>query len=228
VKVAVRDDLAGVDEHERIVGGGVELDRNRLLDVSNQVATSAVNLRRAAKGVRVLDATAPAVRVHDRRAFEQVEDVLGGRGLPAERPQRLHLGPEALTGALKRLDRQGARDVGGDRQPPRAGRTQRPERGHELRPVDERETLFGPQPQRFEPDAAQCLVAGQPLAFNPRLTLADQGESEMSERRKIAAGAYRPATRHLREDTAVEALDEELGHFDPRSRTADGKSVSTK
>jgi hypothetical protein len=50
----------------------------------------------------------------------------------------------------------------------------------------------------------------------------------MSERRKIAARPYRPAARHPWEDAAVEALDEELGHLDPRSRAADGKRVRAK
>jgi hypothetical protein len=61
VEVAVRDDLTLLDEDERIVSRGVELDGDGLLDVAEEIPGSAVHLRRAAKRVGVLHAIAPAV-----------------------------------------------------------------------------------------------------------------------------------------------------------------------
>ena len=47
VKVSVRDENSLVDEHERIVGRGVQLDRNRRGDVVEQITARAVHLRGA-------------------------------------------------------------------------------------------------------------------------------------------------------------------------------------
>ena len=61
VEVPVRDDQPLVDEHERVVRGGVQLDRDRRLDVVEQVAARPVHLRRAAQRVGVLHLVAPAM-----------------------------------------------------------------------------------------------------------------------------------------------------------------------
>ena len=75
VEVPGRDEHAVLDEHERVVGRRVQLGRDRVLDVVEEVARRAVHLRRAAQRVRVLHLVAPAVRLDDRRALEQPEHV---------------------------------------------------------------------------------------------------------------------------------------------------------
>ena len=94
VEVAGRDEQLVLDEHERVVGRRVQLGRDGVLDVVEQVARRSVHLRRAAQRVRVLHLVAPAVRLHDRRAFEQAQHVSRRRALPSQRPQRMHLRQE--------------------------------------------------------------------------------------------------------------------------------------
>ena len=113
VEVPVRDDEPLVDEDERVVGRRVQLDGDRRLDVVDQVAAGTVHLRRAAERVGVLDAAAPAVRLDDRRALEQADQVRGRVALAAQRPRRVNRRMEARARALQRLERERAREVGG-------------------------------------------------------------------------------------------------------------------
>ncbi len=63
--------ISSLEEDERVVGGGVQLDCDAALDVVEQVPARAVHLWRAAQRVGVLDLVAPAVGLDDRRAREQ-------------------------------------------------------------------------------------------------------------------------------------------------------------
>ena len=70
VKVAAGEDLAGVREHERIVGHRVHLYRQLSLDIGKRIAYCAVHLRRTADAVRVLDTDViAAMRLADRGAL---------------------------------------------------------------------------------------------------------------------------------------------------------------
>ena len=75
VEVPVRDELAGLDEDERVVRRRVHLDRDGRLGVGDQVAARAVHLRRTAQRVGVLHLVAPAVRLDDRRAVDEAKHV---------------------------------------------------------------------------------------------------------------------------------------------------------
>ena len=80
-KLPLETSSSAVDEDERVVGRRVQLDGDGRLGVGEQVAAGAVHLRRAAERVRVLHLVAPAVRLDDRRALEQAQDIGGGRPL---------------------------------------------------------------------------------------------------------------------------------------------------
>ena len=85
MEVAVRDEELVLDEDERVVGGGVQLDGDGRLDIGQQVARRAVHLRRAAQRVRVLHLVAPLVRLVDRGPLDQAQDVGRRVGLSAQR-----------------------------------------------------------------------------------------------------------------------------------------------
>ena len=70
------------------------------------------------------------------------------------------------------------------------------------------------------PTRAERVAAGEPLALDDRLALADERQREVGERGEVAARPDRPARGHDREDTAVQALDEQLHRRDARSREA--------
>ncbi len=208
VEVAGRHDLALVDEHERIVGGGVQLHHDRRLDIVEQITAGAVHLRRAAKGVRVLNPVAPAMRLDDRRTLEEPQDIRGRLLLALQRTRAVHGGREARPRPLERLERQRARTIGGLRQAPYPLDAERGHRRHELCPVHEREPLLAHQADRLEPDPAKGGVPVHHLAVNHGLALADQWESEMRERREVSARAHGSASGHDGKNAAVEALDQ--------------------
>ena len=139
---------------------------------------------------------------------------------PRQRPQLVDGRNEARPRALKRLDRERARDVGGLREPARAHDAERAERRHELRAVDQREALLRLEPDRCEADRGECFAPGHARAVGPRLALADERKREVRERREVAAGADRTAARHVRQHAAVQAVDEQLHGLDPRARAA--------
>ena len=101
--------------------------------------------------------------------------------------------------SLQRLERHRAREIGRLREPPGANEPERADRGHELRPVDQREPLLRLQPHRLETDSLERDAAGQELALEPRLPLADERQREMRERCEVAARADRAAARHVRQ-----------------------------
>ena len=119
--------------------------------------------------------------------------------LARERAERVDLRQEARARALQRLERERARDVGDLGEPPRPHEPERAERGHELRAVDEREPLLRLEPIGSSPTRASASRAGQELAVDPRLALADERQREVRERREVAARADRAAARDVRQ-----------------------------
>ncbi len=220
MEVAVRDDEALVDEHERIVGRGVQLDRDGRLDVVEEVAARAVHLRRAAKRVGVLHLVAPAVRLDDRRPFEQAVDVRGRVDLPAQRPCLVDRRVEARPRALERLERERAGEVGDAGEPSRAHEREGGHRGHELRAVDQRQTLLRRQRDRLEPRGGERVGAAVERPGEPRPTLADERQGQVRERREVAARADRAAGGDARQHAPVQALDQQLDRLDARAGVA--------
>ena len=228
MEVAVGDELALLDEDEWVVGGRVQLDSDRRLGIREQVAAGAVDLRRAAERVGVLHLVAPPMRLQDRGALEQPDDVGGRRLLPGERSQGVDLGEKARARALERLEREGARNVCGARQPLSPHQHERPDSCHELRAVDEGQAFLRAQPNGLETDPVQGLRARKGLALDNRLALPDEREREVRERREVAGRSDRPATRDDRRDAAVEAFEQEVDRLRPRARVALGEGVRTQ
>ena len=134
-------------------------------------------------------------------------------------------GAEARARALQRLERERACEVRGRSEPAGADDPERGHRRHELRAVDERETLLARQPDRIEPDRPQRRGAVHQLAVHRRESFADEGKREVRERCEVAARADAAARRDERQDAAVEALQEELDGLHSRAREALGECV---
>ena len=108
---------------------------------------------------------------------------------------------------------------------PGANEPERAERGHELRAVDQREPLLRREHDRLEADGGERVGARQPLSVDPGLALADERQRQVGERREVARRPDRAAGGHVRDDAAVQALEQELDRLDPRARVALGKRV---
>ena len=172
-----------------------------------------MHLGRAAERVRVLNLVAPAVRLYDRRALDEPQDVRRRVALARQRAKLVHFRNEAGTGALQGFERQGAGDVGRSREPACAHEPERPERRHELRAVDEREPLLGLERHRVEPDGGERVGAGKPLSVHARATLPDEGQGQMRERSEVAARSDRPSAWHIWDQAGRQATEQELHHL---------------
>ena len=218
VEVAVGDERLLLDEHERIVRRRVQLHRDRVVDVVEEIARRPVHLRRAAKRVRVLHLVAPAVRLDDGRALEQLQHVRRRRGLAAQRAERVDLRDERGTRSLQRFERLRARNVGCMRETARAHEPERAIRRHELRAVDEREAFLRRELHGLEPGARQRFETGHALALEERLALADERKREMRERSEVTGCADASPRRHHGDDPTVEAREHQLDRLDARTR----------
>ena len=200
VEVAVGDELVLLDEDERVVGGRVELDRDRRLRVREEIAARAVHLRRAPERVGVLHLVAPAVRLEDRRAFEQAE-----RCWPPTRPDPAAVAARgSRAGSSTREPCSASSESAQARSAVFASRRARtsasaPAARHELRPVDERETLLRLRAgSARDPTRARASAPGSILAVDRAEPLAHQREREVGERREVAGGADGAAARNDR------------------------------
>ena len=106
---------------------------------------------------------------------------------------------ERLGGSLKTVNTQRRRDISRASQPRRAGQRQAEQRRRRLRAVDERQTFFGGQRRRRQTGSRQRLGAGFARSFAPGFALANQHQSQMRQRREVAAGA-RPTRARARPD----------------------------
>ena len=92
----------------------------------------------------------------------------------------------------------------------RPGEHERPDRGHELGAVDQRQALLGGEHERLQAGAAQSLGAGHHLAVQLDHALADQRQGQVCERCQVAAGAQRAARRHHRVHARGEQRQQQL------------------
>ena len=115
---------------------------------------------------------------------------------------------ECTVGAEDGLDGERGRDVGDLGEPACSPSRQHSDGGHALRAVDEGETFLGFQHQRLEATPTKGLDGREPLAFQPNLTFADDGQGEMCERREVARRAERALLGHDGENVPLEHLDE--------------------
>ena len=144
VEVPVGDELVASPRGRAGCRWRVQLDRDRRVRVVEQVAARAVHLRRAAQRVGVLHLVAPAVGLDDRRASSRRRSSPRSRAGPGS-GRSAGSRAEGRRGALERLERERARDVGDRGEAARAHAAERAHGRHVLRPVDEREPLLGAQ-----------------------------------------------------------------------------------
>ena len=215
VEVAAGDHLAR-REDERVVGGGVHLDRQHALQLVERVAHRAVHLRHAAQRVGVLDLVAAlGVRGADLRIGQQRAQVGRHRDLARMRPcldqRRVEGGGRAEHG----LQAHGADDVRRDRQPP----SRRPAPGQPARPSAAcRSAARGPPWPRGSAAAAP-RARGLPRPTTGPAWSTRPRPSPITTSARWASGARSPdrtdaaARRHHRMHLVVEHADQQLHHL---------------
>ena len=221
VKISARDDLAGLDQYQRIVGDGVGFDRQRAGGLRQQVKRGAGHLRLAAQAIGILHTLiAFQMRVPDIAALQQYCQRRAGGDLPGMPAQLLDLGAERRRRGHRRIDRQGTCHQR------RAGETMGAQQAgngigrRKLRTVDQREAFLRPEGDRRETGSGQRIKARYDLAVDKRLPLADHDGGHMRERRQIAGRAYRSLLRHQRTNAVRQHGLELLDDFAANARSA--------
>ena len=177
-----------------------------------RVADGAVDLRHAAQRVRILDLVGQSLVARlERRVAEQVAELRGDRDLAGMRPGQLVGRRERDVRPEQRLDAHRRRDAGRPDEPVGVGEQERPDRAHQLGPVEEREALLGLEDERLEADLAQGDERRHVLAADLDPAAADERQGEVGERRQVAGRADRALLRH--------------DGWSPRSRKASRRST---
>ena len=128
----------------------------------------------------------------------------------------------------KRIEGEGANDIGGAEQPTRVGQCQGADSCGSLGSVDQGEAFLRGEEKRLQSHPPQCVRAGKALAADHRLTLAHQGQSQVRQRREIPRGANRPQTRHNGMDTRVEQIEHPLHHQRTAARVTGCENVGSE
>ena len=130
------------------------------------------------------------------------ESIVEGRGRPHERLEARRPG-----------------DVGERRERVRVVQRERPERGHVLGAVDEREALLRGEHHRGEPGACEGRAARFVSALGAQhLAFADEDEREVRERREIARGPDGALGGHARDDVVLEQADQQIDDLRTHTR----------
>ena len=224
VEIAAGENLLA--EHQRIVGGRVQLDREHAARLGQRVAHRAVDLRRAAQRVGVLHAPAGDVRLPDLAAFEQVAQTRGALQLAGMRARRVNPLVEGARRAAQRVERHGADHVGRIRPGSRAASSSRqPMASIACVPLIRLMPSLGCRSIGSMPARAQRLAARQDRAFEFRLAFADQHQRHVGQRREIARRAHAALRRHDRRDAAIQQIAEALGDQRPDAGESLGQHV---
>ena len=183
-------------EHQRIVRDAVRLAPEHQGGAVQQLQAGTHDLRLAAQAVGVLHALAlDQVRSADRAAGEQSQQSFGHPDLGGLAAHRIEARIERHVAAERRIHTHGAGDQGGIEHGLRAEQAEERQRGRDLRTVQERQALLGPEREGRSPMRASAAAAVI-TAPSKRLADADQAASEMGKRRQITRGANRTLGRN--------------------------------
>ena len=210
MEVTAGDNGLVVEEHQRVIGDGVELDLDLLTDILERVAAGAVQLRDAAQGVSVLNAILLAV-VEDLGAVEQLAHIRGDEHLALLTAHLMDAGVEgvAQTGqALEGHGRDHIAELGGA---DGVVQSQSTDGGHRAGAVRHAEAFLGDQGvERLDAGLGHGLSAAHLHALVHGLALAEHGERHMSERSQVAGGAEGALLRDNGGHALVEHLEQHL------------------
>ena len=212
MKVAARDDIAAF-QNERIVGGGVGFDAQRVTRVPKLVHAGPNDLRRATETVRILHAlVAVTMAVTNGRALQQHAEPIGTLGLSSVAAQFMNAMVEWRTRPHRRVHAQRRGGERRHRQPPGIEQPRQCERRGSLRAVEQRQSFLRLQHQRFQSRQLQRARRRHALALVERLALTDQCGGHVGQWRQIAGRANRSLFRHHGNDVGRRELLQSFHH----------------
>ena len=217
---------AALGKDERVVRGGVQLDVENPAQVVERVADGAVDLGHAAQRVRVLHLVARAVvGGHEARIAQEMTKLGGDRDLARMRSGELVRRGERDVGSEQRLDRLRRGDRRGPGQAIRVGEQERPERAHQLRPVEERQALLRLEREWLDPGLTERNQRRLHLAAHLHLAAPDERQREVRERREVAGRPDASLRRDDRVDPRLEEREESLDQDRPAAGVAERERV---
>ena len=229
VKVAVGEDgrpsRADV-QHERVVGGGVDLHLQHPPHVAEGVPGRPVDLGHAAEGVGVLDPGVPVpVALPDLALLQEGAEATCALPLARMWPGLVDGRVEGHRRPAEPLQGRGPGHLGHLQQFLRTEEGQRPEGRHGLGPVQQGQTLLGLQLERLQPRGGQGLVSREPPSPHRRLALSDEDQRHVGGRREVPRGPDRALPRHDRHHVGLQHRQQLLRHPRADPAPAPGQDV---
>ncbi len=204
VEVAVRLHPSVV-HHRRVVDRRRQLPLRDQRRVADGVPDAAVDLRRAAQGVRVLHhPVAHPVAGHDRRPGEEPPQVRCRGRLPRMGTQCHQVGCEGAVGAELALDAHRSSEVSGVQQQFQVGERQHQHAQHAVGAVDQRQALLLRQHHGGEAVVGERLCCRALAAAVDDSALTDEHECAVGERCEVAGAAEAAVLVHHRHQPRVQ------------------------
>ncbi len=234
VEIAAGDDVAfGVffGEHERIVGGAVELHKGHFAGLNDGVANGTVHLRSATEGVGVLNARVligSAVGFANGAAFIEMSEIAGGDAGTGVGTGVHDAGIESAGTAAEGVEGKSGGDVGGVYEDIGVMESEAEKSEHALRAVEEGQAFLGFEGDRSDFAAAEGFGAGKFFVLEVGFAFADHDLSEMGERREIAGSADGTLRRNDGMNAGIEHGDEGFHDDGTNAAEALGESVGAK
>jgi hypothetical protein len=207
--------------HQRVVGDGIGFPPQHHGGMAELIDAGAHHLRLAAQAVRVLHTgIARAVAFADGAAVQQATQRGRGLDLPRLAPQRVDARVKRRVGTTRGIDAHGAGGQAGAQQ---VLRLEQPDNGQcrgDLRAVQQRQSFLRPQRHGGKADTLQRLRASDNGTIRQRLTLANQHQRHMGQRRQIARGTDRALGGDRRQHIGIQQRQQRFHHHGPHGGSA--------
>ncbi len=185
-----------------------------------------VDLRHAAQRVRVLDLVDRiVVAALELAVAQEMAELSGHRDLARVRSGQLVGRGEGDVRPEQRLDAHGGSDRCGPHEPVRVREQERPDRAHQLRAVEQRETLLRSELQWFERDGAEGLGGRHDLARDLDLAAPDERQRQVGQGREVPRRPDAALLGHDRVDAVGQHREEPVDDQRATAAVAKGERV---
>jgi len=226
VEVATRHDT--VVENERVVGDGVQLPFDHRSGMMPVVERGSEYLGCASQAVRILNLFTVSVGRSDFAGTQQGSQMPSDFYLPWMGAGGVDTRIEGAVGTAQGFDGHGGYGGGGLKERPRLDQSEGCDGTHDRRAVDQGEPLLRGETDGMQSGTTQCLAAGHSPVMVQGFPFTEQDETQVGQRREVAAGAEGPLFGNDGDHIGGEQVEQGIDEVGTDPRHAAGERVRSQ